>query len=634
MDNAAYSSDLHSPSISQNACPRPPAIKFCPREATASPLHQARSTPQGHRASCDLILHFHHGASQSSSTLDSGMSEGMSVLQICPHRSRIHPRPANPTPPLDINRTRPFNLRKESSTPHTLPSHTRIQAGGGGRICIPGNYHDVAQSEARVPDPNGHAVLGRSGHMNLVSHLQSNHSALLEAITDTIRQQDEREAALEKDLEELLIQNGKLKWDLRKGAMTKSGGENTTRAGGHSITHFHAACETEDMSEADPTDDGFGAHSAYNLEMDTDRESGNGLWNGTLRGARVVDSQVIVYSNCTHSADSHSFLGFPAESPYNGHTWNKDIPQESIDTKDDSKNQAKTIQWISKTLQSGLLAPSSGYLVCLPSIEPEQEREAAGMLDIDVARVALTQADEGMWRHARKPAKYRTREKQYSRGNYESMVSAYVNVLRDGTCGGQVKHGTQQNPTRVIAGAMTKGIPDVWPSAVLELRDEAGQKASDLRLDVQGGGANRRRNMSIMGEDELEAVSQNLMQWSAGEEYWERDRRDEMEGNLESSSDWELSTNREVSDGGHAASREKGPRDGKGSAHSEGVDDKQEEDERDDDTAWGEEDEEVGEPRRNEEEEDDDQEEDDEDGQGGVSLLILNDHGEGSDGDA
>jgi len=164
---------------------------------------------------------------------DSQESSPGSVILDIPDLMSTFPHPHTPpsgsaslagssTPPLKVRRTRLPQRKPQDTTPILTPvPQIKIQAGGGGRTCIPGNYDEGLQPThtldelADLPAFTLASDISPSSHLKPLSYLRIRHGVLLEQLANKIREQDEREKALDRDLSEFLTSNGELWCSLR-----------------------------------------------------------------------------------------------------------------------------------------------------------------------------------------------------------------------------------------------------------------------------------------------------------------------------------------------------------------------------------------------------------------------------------
>ncbi|RPB19320.1 hypothetical protein L211DRAFT_853297 [Terfezia boudieri ATCC MYA-4762] len=401
-----------------------------------------------------------------------------------------HIRPAFSTPPLHIRRTRPQNVKNGSTVYHTVhAASTKIQVGGGGRTCIPGNYNDMSQSQTRPETLDDFSDLhSLTTTMDSLSYLHIRHAVLLETLRERIRQQDEKEAALEGGLTALLTQNQKLKEVLRGGFVSKSWAWSMTDGRRNYCKKEVGCCqepgETEYISNTIPMEAEFLADDASQSAVDTNEQSGDGLWDSTAEEIEELRLQEQGHPHLTCFSDSLALdadtcQDFTSQTPYRLNFGNEGVDQESATATDPylddgGESDGTALQCTPKAKLSNPLQPRSPDIHFRPRTQPRSPQEPVD--------------------------------------------------------------GDKKEREQGVAGA-----PDSWSMADSKLDNGAGQVVFDLLLGRQSGGMYGRRNSNVMGADDLKAVRQGLRQWRDGDEYWGMEWADKEEavggGDWESHSD-------------------------------------------------------------------------------------------------
>ncbi|KAF8435884.1 hypothetical protein BGX38DRAFT_1216202 [Terfezia claveryi] len=334
-----------------------------------------------------------HRPASSSRSPSPAISGGMSTPPN-PSSPPVPPlRPAFPTPRLHIRRTRPQNVKNGSTIYHTVhTARTKIQAGGGGRTCIPGNYYEMSESQTRTEAMDDFSDLHRlTTTMDSLSCLHMRHEVLLETLTERIRQQDEKEAALERE-----AQGGPL-----GGFVTKSWGWSNDCK--REVGCCQEPGETEYISDTALTEAEFVADDASESAVDTNEQSGDELWDCTaeeMEGLRrrAQGHPRLMCSSDTFALDADTCQDFTSQSPYRLNFGNKDVDQESATATDPypddgGETDGTALQWIPRAKLSNPLQPRSPDIHFCPKTQPkspqgpidgdkkEREQEGAGTPD-------------------------------------------------------------------------------------------------------------------------------------------------------------------------------------------------------------------------------------------------------------
>jgi len=226
--------------------------------------------------------------------------------------------------------------------------------------------------------------------MQSPSYLHMYHGELLETLTDRLRQQDEREAALERDLTALLIQNKELKEDLHGGIVEESREWKMTHEGMCDYTREVGGCrdplEIEYVTDTVLSEAEFGDGETFESPKDTDKESRDGLGDSiseVLEGLQPVAHGYPhnIYSGCSHALEADTCQDSTPQSPYKVNFGYKDVDQASatgLYTDDDEENEGTIMRWIPKAVLPNPPSPrSSDIRFC----QETQQRSLPGPVD-------------------------------------------------------------------------------------------------------------------------------------------------------------------------------------------------------------------------------------------------------------
>ena len=310
---------------------------------------------------------------------------------------------------LTIKRTRPSNL--PSVITANSPTHaisTKIQAGGGGRSCIPGNYDEptARASEHDFSDLNRLPGLRTSPPMDSVSALQTCHEVLLEALTERMRLQDQRDAALERDLRVWLTRNECLKQDLCGGAEAGGWGGSMAHAEERDCSSqdkdWYGACLMGDIGNTSEEDEEVNLFNSWDSDVDTNQEVGSRHWNSGYEIGRL--------GMPTHSG-SDGILYLPPVDPHPGQNFSFESSLEARDmhqgpttaggSASDSDNTTGTIiRWIPNVLLSTDLPSSSPHTPVSTHTQPQPPRARKISIIMDYADLQEVSQKLTQWRHS------------------------------------------------------------------------------------------------------------------------------------------------------------------------------------------------------------------------------------------
>lgn len=243
------------------------------------------------------------------------------------------------------------------------------------------------QNQTRAQGMNDSCGLyGLDTPVKSLSYLHMSHGAMLETLMERMRQQDEREAALERDLTALLVQNEKLKKDLCRGATRESWEWNMTHKGRCDDRYTKQAGLCQDLWKVECISD----TSLTEVQVDVDcvsessmdpTEPGDGHWDSIaeeiedLRRLPHGHPHAIPHTEYIHTLDTDTSQDFTSQSPSNMASGNKREPSTNLYTEGDGEDEDTTMQWVPKAVFSNPLPPKSPDILFCPKLQLKSPRE-------------------------------------------------------------------------------------------------------------------------------------------------------------------------------------------------------------------------------------------------------------------